>query len=47
LQPFSKSNWAKDRLIPEPAPVMIAVLDATFMAIVTAGGYGQMETRGD
>jgi hypothetical protein len=34
LQPFERRIFAKEKLMPEPAPVMIAVLPSTFMAIV-------------
>ena len=36
LQPLSRSLMAKQRLMPEPAPVTMAVLPVTFIAIVRA-----------
>jgi len=34
LQPFERRSFAKQKLMPEPAPVMIAVFPCTFIAIV-------------
>jgi hypothetical protein len=34
LHPFSRRSFAKQRLMPEPAPVTIAVLPSTFIAMM-------------
>jgi hypothetical protein len=34
LQPFERRSFAKQKLMPEPAPVMTAVFPCTFIAIV-------------
>lgn len=45
LQPFSRRSFAKQRLMPEPAPVTIAAFPSTFMAIVPCRGQGEKEKR--
>jgi hypothetical protein len=39
LHPFDRMSLAKERVIPEPAPVRMAVLEETFIAMVE-GDWG-------
>jgi hypothetical protein len=41
LQPFERRSFAKQKLIPEPAPVIIAVFPSTFIAIVLVVSEGK------
>jgi hypothetical protein len=45
LQPFERRSFAKLRLMPEPALVIIAVFPSTFMALAV-GECGRREENG-
>jgi hypothetical protein len=49
LQPFERRSFAKQKLIPEPAPVIIAVFPSTFMAIAAGewGGRARRKEKGE
>lgn len=45
LQPFERRSFAKQRLMPKPAPVIIAIFPSTFIAIVLVVSAGRREER--
>ena len=46
LQPLLRRSFAKQSVIPEPAPVRMAVLDSTFIAILTDAQMTKEATLG-